>query len=176
MGAPARESRISVVVARSTLWAVWACTNRASCQPVLLIVPPQAHERMTLGFIGPSGLSWGHLLFQWTRGISVPHRFCPKGYFCWHLTVIISFCAKNHRNLRDGYLVVIFQGLMPKRHFLLPCHLKNVKQQTSYFSYVLHNKTLTIPRVGVLPGSLIKSPFLFPLTLNTMWNKWQTLP
>jgi hypothetical protein len=27
--------------------------------------------------------------------------------------------------------------------------LKNVKQQISYFSYVLHNKTLTIPRVGV---------------------------
>jgi hypothetical protein len=27
--------------------------------------------------------------------------------------------------------------------------LKNVKEQISYFSYVLHNKTLTIPRVGV---------------------------
>jgi hypothetical protein len=27
--------------------------------------------------------------------------------------------------------------------------LKNVKQQVSCFSYVLHNKTLTIPRVGV---------------------------
>jgi hypothetical protein len=40
----------------------------------LLIVPPQAHERMTLRFIGPLGLSWGLLLFQWTRGISVPHR------------------------------------------------------------------------------------------------------
>jgi hypothetical protein len=38
---------------------------------------------------------------------------------------------------------------MPKRHFLLPCYLKNVKQQISYFSYVLHNKTLIIPRVGV---------------------------
>ena len=36
--------------------------------------------------------------------------FCPKGYFCWHLTVIISFCAKNHRKLRDGY----FSGDFPK--------------------------------------------------------------
>jgi hypothetical protein len=73
MGAPARESRISVVVARSTSWAVRACTNPASCQHVLLIVPPQAHERMTLRFMGPLGLSWGLLLFQWTRGISIPH-------------------------------------------------------------------------------------------------------
>jgi hypothetical protein len=57
MGAPARESRISVVVARSTLWAVRACTNPALRQPALLIVPPQAHEGMTLRFIGPLGLS-----------------------------------------------------------------------------------------------------------------------
>jgi hypothetical protein len=41
--------------------------------------------------------------------------FCPKGYFCWHLTVIISFCAKNHRKLRDGYLVVIFQSFNAKK-------------------------------------------------------------
>jgi hypothetical protein len=27
--------------------------------------------------------------------------------------------------------------------------LKNVKQQISYFSYVLNNKTLVIPRFGV---------------------------
>jgi hypothetical protein len=38
---------------------------------------------------------------------------------------------------------------MPKRNFLLPCYLKNVKQQISYFSYVPHNKTLIIPKVGV---------------------------
>jgi hypothetical protein len=53
MGAPARESRISIVVARSTLWAVWVCTNPAPCRSALLVVPPQAHERMTLRFIGP---------------------------------------------------------------------------------------------------------------------------
>ena len=87
----------------------------------------------------------GHFALQLlTRG-----RFCPKGYFCWHLIIIPSLCAKNHRKLRDGYLVVILQSLMPKRHFPLPCYLKNVKQQISYFSYVLHNKRLTIPKVGV---------------------------
>jgi hypothetical protein len=36
-----------------------------------------------------------------------------------------------------------------KRHFLLSCYLKNVKQQISYFSYVFNNKTLIIPRFGV---------------------------
>jgi hypothetical protein len=39
-GAPARESRIVVVVACSTLWAIWAYTNLALRQPALLIVPP----------------------------------------------------------------------------------------------------------------------------------------
>jgi hypothetical protein len=34
--------------------------------------------------------------------------FCPKGYFCWYLIVIISFCAKDYRKIRDGYLVMIF--------------------------------------------------------------------
>jgi hypothetical protein len=87
----------------------------------------------------------GHFALQ----LLIRGGFCPKGYFCWHLTKIIGFCAKNHRKLRDGYLVVIFQSLMSKRHFLLHCYLKNVKQQISYFSYVLINKTLTIPRVGV---------------------------
>jgi hypothetical protein len=56
-GAPARESRILVVVACSTLWAVRACTNPALRHPALLIVPPQAHEGMALRFIGPLGLS-----------------------------------------------------------------------------------------------------------------------
>jgi hypothetical protein len=87
----------------------------------------------------------GHFALQLlTRG-----EFCPKGYFCWHLTVITSFCGKNHRKLSDGFLVVIFQSLMPKRHFLLSCYLKNVKQQISYFSYVFTHKTLIFPRFGV---------------------------
>jgi hypothetical protein len=38
---------------------------------------------------------------------------------------------------------------MSKMHLLLSCYLKNVKQQISYFSYVLNNKTLVIPRFGV---------------------------
>jgi hypothetical protein len=94
--------------------------------------------------------------------------FCPKDYFCWHLTVVTSFCAKNHRKLRDGYLVVIFQSLMPKGHLLLPCYLKNVKQQISYFSYVLHNKTLIIARVGVFsPWGYSSRVFLsFPCFLK----------
>ena len=94
--------------------------------------------------------------------------FCPKGYFCWYLTVITCFCAKNHRKLRDGYLVVIFQSLMPKRHFPLPCYLKDVKQQISYFSYVLNNKTLVIPRFGVFsPWGYFSRVFLsFPCFLK----------
>jgi hypothetical protein len=52
-GAPARESRILVVVACSTLWAVRACTNPALCRSALLTVPPQAHEGVTLRSIGP---------------------------------------------------------------------------------------------------------------------------
>jgi hypothetical protein len=38
---------------------------------------------------------------------------------------------------------------MSKRHLLLSCYLKDVKQQISYFSYVINNKTLVIPRFGV---------------------------
>jgi hypothetical protein len=88
-------------------------------------------------------------------------RFCPKGYFCWHPLVIIGLCAKNHRKLRGGYLVMIFLSLMSKRHFLLPYYLKNVKQQISYFSKVLSNKTVVIPRVGVLlPWSYFCRVFL----------------
>jgi hypothetical protein len=56
---------------------------------------------------------------------------------------------KNHRKRPTGYLVVDFQSFMSKRHLLLSCYLKNVKQQISYFSYVLNNKTLVIPRFGV---------------------------
>jgi hypothetical protein len=106
----------------------------------------------------------GHFVLQ----LLIRGGFYTKGYFCWHLTVIISFCAKNHRKLRDGYLVMIFQSLMPKRHFLLPCYLKNVKQQISYFSYVLHNKTLIILKVGVFsPWGYFCRVFLsYPCFLN----------
>jgi hypothetical protein len=38
---------------------------------------------------------------------------------------------------------------MSKRHFLLPCYLKNSKEQISYVSYVFNNKSLIIPRFGV---------------------------
>jgi hypothetical protein len=72
--APAREGRILVAVAVQTRRAVWACVNPISCQSILAGVPPQAHEGITLRIIGPIGLSQGLLAFQWTQGISVPHK------------------------------------------------------------------------------------------------------
>jgi hypothetical protein len=72
--APAREGRILVAVAVQTHWVVWACVNPILCQSTLVDVPPQAHEGVTLRIIGPAGLSRGLLYFQWTRGISVPHK------------------------------------------------------------------------------------------------------
>jgi hypothetical protein len=45
---------------------------------------------------------------HFTLHLLIRGELCPKGYFCWHLTVIIGFCAKNHRKLRGGYLVMIF--------------------------------------------------------------------
>jgi hypothetical protein len=91
-------------------WAVQACINPASCQPALLIVPPQAHERMTLRFIGPLGLSWGLLLFQWTRGISVPHKppifglIFDKRCFPSSPVKIIFYCLLLLRSLVDWSL------------------------------------------------------------------------
>ena len=73
----------------------------------------------------------GHFVLQLlTRG-----GFCPKGYFCWHLTVIISFCAKNHRKLRDGYLVVNFQSFNAKK--ALSTTLSFEKCQTTDFIFFL---------------------------------------
>jgi hypothetical protein len=72
--APAREGRILVAVAVQTHRAIWACVNPILCQSTLLDMPPQAHEGMTLRIIGSAGLSRGLLAFQWTRGISVPHK------------------------------------------------------------------------------------------------------
>jgi hypothetical protein len=55
---------------------------------------------------------------------------------------------------------------MSKRHLLLSCYLKNVKQQISYFSYVLNNKTLV--RFGVFtPWGYFSRVFLsFPCFLK----------
>jgi hypothetical protein len=70
----AREGRIFVAVAVQTHRVVWDYVNPILCQSTLPDVPPQAHEGMTLRIIGPAGLSRGLLAFQWTRGISVPHK------------------------------------------------------------------------------------------------------
>jgi hypothetical protein len=72
--APAWEGRILVVVAVQTHRAVWASVNPILCQSTLADMPPQAHEGVTLRIIGPAGLSRGLLSFQWTWGISVPHK------------------------------------------------------------------------------------------------------
>jgi hypothetical protein len=65
----------------NVIGAIQARADSALHRSALLVVLPQAHERMTLWFIGPLGLSWGLLSFQWTRGISVPT--CPQslGWF-----------------------------------------------------------------------------------------------
>ena len=57
-------------------------------------------------------------------------------------------CQKSQK--AKGWLFSCdFPKFNAKKALSLPCYLKNVKHQISYFSYVLHNKTLTIPRVGV---------------------------
>jgi hypothetical protein len=53
MGAPARESRISVAVARSTLWAVQVCTNPSLRRPALLIAPPRPTKEWPYDLSGP---------------------------------------------------------------------------------------------------------------------------
>jgi hypothetical protein len=57
---------------------------------------------------------------------------------------------------------------MSKKHFLLYYYLENVKQQISYFSYVLNNKTLNILRFGVFsPWGYFSRVFLiFPYFLK----------
>jgi hypothetical protein len=78
--------------------------------------------------------------------------------------VILDLYVKDHRKRSTGYLVVDFKNFMSKRHLLLSCYLKNVKQQISYFSYVLTNQTLVIPRFGVFsPWNYFSRVFLsFP--------------
>jgi hypothetical protein len=55
--APAREGRVSVVIAIQTRRTVWACADPTLCQTASLDVLPQDHEGMTLRIIGPTGLS-----------------------------------------------------------------------------------------------------------------------
>jgi hypothetical protein len=62
-------------------------------------------------------------------------RFCPKGYFCWHPIVIIGLCAKNHRKLRGGYLVMIFFKFKVKK--ALSTTLLFEKCQTTDFIFFL---------------------------------------
>ena len=72
-GSSAGKSGLLLWFLAQHCWTIRARTDPASCRSASLVVPPQAHEGVTLRFIGPLGLSWGLLSFQWTRGISVPH-------------------------------------------------------------------------------------------------------
>ena len=78
--------------------------------------------------------------------LSTRNGFCPKGYFCWYLTVIRSFCAKNHRKLRDGYLVVIFQSCNAKK--ALSTTLLCEKCQTADFIFFLsfYQQNISYPK------------------------------
>jgi hypothetical protein len=73
----------------------------------------------------------GHFVLQ----LLLRGGFCPKGYFCWHLTVIIGFCAKNHRKLRGGYLILIFLKFNVKK--ALSTTLLFEKCQTADFIFFL---------------------------------------
>jgi hypothetical protein len=73
---------------------------------------------------------------------------CPKGYFCWHPIIIIGFCAKNHRKLRGGHLVMIFLSLMSKK--ALSTTLLFEKCQTADFSFFLsfYPPNISYPKGG----------------------------
>jgi hypothetical protein len=73
----------------------------------------------------------GHFVLQ----LLLRSGFCPKGYFCWNLTVIIGFCAKNHRKLRGGYLVMISLKFNVKK--ALSTTLLFEKCQTTDFIFFL---------------------------------------
>jgi hypothetical protein len=74
---------------------------------------------------------------HFTLHLLVRGRFCPKGYFCWHPIVIIGLCAKNHRKLRGGYLVMIFLSLRSKK--ALSTTLLFEKCQTADFIFFLNS-------------------------------------
>jgi hypothetical protein len=67
-----REGRITTAVAQIHR-AVWACVDPILCRSTSLDVPP-GPRRDDLVNYWAQGLSSGLLAFQWTRGISVPHK------------------------------------------------------------------------------------------------------
>ena len=72
---------------------------------------------------------------HFTLHLLVRGRFCPKGYFCWHPLVILGLCAKNHRKLRGGYLVMIFLKFNVKK--ALSTTLLSEKCQTADLLFFL---------------------------------------
>ena len=72
---------------------------------------------------------------HFTLHLLVRGRFCPKDYFCWHPIAIIGLCAKNHRKLRGGYLVMIFLSFKVKK--ALSTTLLFEKCQTADFLFFL---------------------------------------
>jgi hypothetical protein len=55
--APARESRVTVVITAQIHRVVWACVDPILYRSTSLGALPQAHEGMTSQIIGPTGLS-----------------------------------------------------------------------------------------------------------------------
>jgi hypothetical protein len=56
-GSSAGKSDLLLWLLAQCGWAFQACINPALCRSASLVVPPQAHEGVTLRFIGPLGLS-----------------------------------------------------------------------------------------------------------------------
>jgi hypothetical protein len=56
-GSSAGKSDLLLWLLAQCCGAVWACTDPALCRFAFLIVPPLAHEGVTLRSIGPLGLS-----------------------------------------------------------------------------------------------------------------------
>ena len=62
-------------------------------------------------------------------------EFCPKGHFCWHLTVIIGFCAKKSQKVKGWLFSYDFLKLNAKK--ALSTTLLFEKCQTTDFIFFL---------------------------------------
>ena len=72
MGAPARESRVSVAVACLTMWAIRVCTNLASYRSHLLVVPPRPTKERPYELLGPWAFREAFYFFSGPRGYLSP--------------------------------------------------------------------------------------------------------
>jgi hypothetical protein len=73
----------------------------------------------------------GHFALQ----LLITGGFCPKGYFCWHLTLIISFCAKKSQKAKERLFSCDFPKFNAKK--ALSTALPFEKCQTADFIFFL---------------------------------------